>query len=418
LGKRLHSRIYIGWWMNLLTSMLTGFSQAFAMQGASALFNPISEEFNLSRAGASATSGITAISNGVGFLLGGWLSDRYGPKRVIMSGTIITSLSLLTLGASPNPQVYFALWGVSAFGVSLGYTVAVDALVTNWFRRRRGAAFSVRFAVIGLVSSLTLPILNWLISTRGWRISVAAWGGLLLASMLPLSKFLIGGGPEDHGLLPDGSPIDGGGLDNDAQLTEAALTMKGIFRTRAYWILTASFILYNTIFQGINIHIIPSLIDMGIDPITAGNLLALTTLSMIPSRLLSGFIADKIKPGQIRFVMSASLLIWSSSIVAYLLMPKIAGVYVFLILWGFGSGAYIPLDLIIRSRFFGRETFGRQQGLSSMISAPFTLFAPIYTGWMYDTTGSYATPFTIFSLLTLMSALTICLASPPNKTAS
>lgn len=404
--------------MNLFTSMLTGFSQAFVMQGASALFNPISKEFNLSRAEASATSGITAISNGVGFLFAGLLSDRYGSKRVIISGTLITSLGLLTLGASPSPAIYFALWGVSALGVSLGYTVAVDTLVTNWFRRRRGAAFSVRFAVIGLVSSLTLPILNWLISTQGWRVSVTVWGGVLLACMLPLPKFLMEGRPEDHGLLPDGSPMDEGNSDRDSQHIDAALSMKEVFRTRTYWILTTSFILFNVIFQGINVHIIPSLIDISIDPITAGNLLALTMLSMIPSRLLSGFIADKIKPGQIRFAMSASLLIWSSSIVAYLLMPTIAGVYVFLILWGFGSGAYIPLDLIIRSRFFGRETFGRQQGLSSMISAPFTLFAPIYTGWMYDTTGSYATPFTIFAFLTVMSALIICMASPPEKTAS
>lgn len=404
--------------MNLFTSTLTGFSQAFAMQGASALFKPISQEFKLSRAEASATSGITAISNGVGFLLAGLLSDRYGSKRVIMWGTLITSLSLLILGSSPNPGIYFAFWGVSAIGVSLGYTVAVDTLVTNWFRRRRGAAFSVRFAVIGLVSSLTLPILNWLISIQGWRISVTVWGGALLASMLPLSKFLIEGGPEDHGLFPDGSPTDEGEPNKSFQPSEAILSMREIFRTRTYWILTISFILYNVIFQGVNVHIIPSLIDISIDPITAGNLLALTTLSMIPSRILSGFIADKIKPDQIRFVMSASLLIWSLSIVVYLLMPTIVGVYTFLILWGFGSGAYIPLDLIIRSRFFGRETFGRQQGLSSMISAPFTLFAPIYTGWMYDTAGSYATPFTIFSFLTVMSALIICLASPPKKIAS
>ncbi|MBS7619590.1 hypothetical protein KEJ21_02965 [Candidatus Bathyarchaeota archaeon] len=47
-----------------------------------------------------------------------------------------------------------------------------------------------------------------------------------------------------------------------------------------------------------------------------------------------------------------------------------------------------------------------------MMSAPFIFFAPIYTGWMCDTAGSYATPFTIFSFLIVVSALIICLASP------
>ncbi|MBS7619591.1 hypothetical protein KEJ21_02970 [Candidatus Bathyarchaeota archaeon] len=123
-----------------------------------------------------------------------------------------------------------------------------------------------------------------------------------------------------------------GSPDRGSQPPDAALSMKEIFRTRTYWMLTTSFILSNVIFQGINVHIIPSLIDTGIDPITAGDLLALTTLSMIPSRTLTGFIADEINPNRIRSAMSASLLIWSSNIVAYLLMPTIAGAYVFLIL--------------------------------------------------------------------------------------
>ena len=166
--------------------------------------------------------------------------------------------------------------------------------------------------------------------------------------------------------------------------------------------------------QGINIHIIPLLTDIGVDPVRAGLLLAMTSLFMIPSRAIGGIIADRVQRQYLRFIIAGSLLLLVLGIGIYLLVPNMFGVYVFLAFWGLGSGSFTPLDIVLRSRYFGRKAFGRQQGLSSLFSAPVTFFAPIYTGWMYDLTGNYTTPFKIFSVLAFLSSITMCLAKPPT----
>jgi CP family cyanate transporter-like MFS transporter len=55
------------------------------------------------------------------------------------------------------------------------------------------------------------------------------------------------------------------------------------------------------------------------------------------------------------------------------------------------------------------------QVVARVVSAPVAFFAPIYTGWMHDVTGNYTTPFTIFTVLTIVSAVTVCLAQVPKS---
>ncbi|MBN2335779.1 MFS transporter [Candidatus Bathyarchaeota archaeon] len=406
-------RVFYGWWMNVVTAVLTGLAQVFTVHGASALFGPVSAEFDLTRAQTSITSGVATLSNGVVFFFAGWLSDRFGSKRVILAGACITGACMTLLSFVETPLAYFVVWGLTAAGVSLGFTIAVDTLLTNWFDRKRGMAFSVRFAIMGLVPALTLPLVSWLISTRGWRVTSLLWGGLVFAGVPFLYLFVRQGRPELYGLHQDGVDAEKGSNVDGAANGDGDFTIRQIVRTPTYWALTVAWVLSRVASQGVTIHIIPLLTDMGVGPVAAGGMLALMSLFMIPSRVLGGVIADRVGGQRLRLVIAGALLLWASGLTVFLLAPTMAGVYVFLALWGLGSGSFIPLDIVLRSRFFGRRAFGQQQGISSLISAPLSFFAPIYTGWMYDVSGSYATPFTVFTALIVVSAASVCLARAP-----
>jgi MFS family permease len=359
---------------------------------------------------------VNVLINGVMFLLAGWLSDKFGSKRVIVIGACVTAAGMVLLGFVKTPWTYFVIWGFTGAGGTLGFTLAIDTLLTNWFVRKRGLAFSVRFAVMGLVSALVLPLISWLISSQGWRNAVQFWGVVVFMCVPFLLYYVRQEHPEFYGLLPDGDDkkLD---IDKDVQVyvQEEDFTIKEIIRNKTYWVLFIAGVLFRAILQGINIHIIPLLIDRGIDPVAAGGLLAITSLFMIPSRAFGGIIADRVEKKYLRFIITGLLLLLALGIGIYLLVPGMVGVYIFLALWGFGSGSFIPLDLVLRSRYFGRKTFGQQTGISSMLSAPMTFIAPIYTGWMFDITGTYNTPFTVFAVLAVISSITMCLAKIPSR---
>jgi len=412
-------KVFFGWWTNVVTAIITGLVQAFTMQGASALFNPVSAEFGLSRAQISVTSGVNVLISGIIFLLAGWLSDKFGSKRVIVIGACIAGTGMVLLGFVTTPWTYFVIWGLTVAGASLGFTLAIDTLLTNLFVRKRGLAFSVRFAVMGLVSALLLPLISWLISSQGWRNTAQLWGGMVFSCVPFLFYFVRQEHLEFYGLLPDGETLESGSdVDSHAYAHEEDFTIRQIVRTPTYWVLFIASVFFRAVLQGINIHIIPILIDRGLGSVAAGGLLAITSLFMIPSRAIGGIIADRVQKQYLRFIIAGSLLLLALGIAIYLLVPNMVGIYVFLALWGFGSGSFTPLDIVLRSRYFGRKAYGQQQGISSMFSAPVTFFAPIYAGWMYDVTGNYKTPFTIFAVLAVISSVTMCLAKVPKSPTS
>ncbi|MFC1532570.1 MFS transporter [Thermodesulfobacteriota bacterium] len=416
--KRKFPNIYLGWWINISNAIITGLSNCIRSQGFSALFKPIALELGLSRAGASVAAGLSLMQNGIMFAVAGWLSDRLGPKWVIITGTCIMGTGLLLMYFINSVWTFYTVWGVIiGAGHTIGFTVPQDKMLTDWFVSKRGLALGLRFAIIGIVTVILLPVLSWLIITLGWRITCLIWSGAIFFAIPVEMYFVKQRRPEYYGLLPDGAKVEPGskasteamiakGVEYAAGFQEMEFTLRQAMRTSTYWILTTAWIFYGVIFSGFNVHCIPFITDMGIDPVLASSLMAMMTFFTIPSRLFGGIIADRFRKEHLKFLLMGTFMLMALGIIVFILGQTIITLYIFLILMGLGSGAFIPLDIVIRGRYFGRKSYGAIQGSSVAMSVPITFFSPIYTGWVYDTTGSYLTAFTLFAI---MAALNACL---------
>ena len=83
------------------------------------------------------------------------------------------------------------------------------------------------------------------------------------------------------------------------------------------------------------------------------------------------------------------------------------------ILHGAAWGCRGPLTNALRADYFGRASFGKVMGFSSMILGLGTMAGPMLAGVMYDMTGSYRAPFLITGLLTGLASLFFVFATPP-----
>ena len=428
--KRIRSpRIFFGWWINVVTGILTGLGSGFTSQGSSVFFKSIASDLSLSRAATSVASGIGAVQNNVMFALTGWLSDRFGPKWPIIAGMCLTGIGLILMNFITSPWDYYIVWGVIIVGGNtLGFTVAIDKMLTNWFIRKRGVVFGVRFALMGILGALLLPLLSWLSVVQGWRMSCLIWAGVVFASVPIALYFVRPKRPEYYGLLPDGAKVESGseagkdtmiakGVEYAADFQETEFTLRQAMRTPAYWLLAVAWIIRGLVSGGFQLHCIPFLTDMGIAPVVAGSMMAMMVFFTIPSAFLSGIIADRVRKDRLNFLPVGLFLLMAIGITAFLLNQTVATVYVFLILWGFGGGAFTPVTIVIISRYFGRKAYGSIQGSIAIFSAPVSLLTPIYTGWVYDVTGSYITAFTLFAVVSACGAFLMCLIRPPKSPA-
>jgi len=340
-------------------------------------------------------------------------------------GTWMVAIGLVLMNYINSLWVFYAVWGgLIGFGTNLAYTVAPDKAITNWFVRKRGLALGTRFVFWGIGSMIVLPTVTWLVTTLGWRTTNFLWAWVIFAT-LPAGWFLVKQNrPEYYGLLPDnataqeeaagtGQMIDKG-VEYAAEIGEVEFTVRQAWKTRAYWMLLIAWCTGMIVTGGIGIHVIPFLTDMGIDPTEASGMMAMMVFFTIPSRFLGGVVGDRIRRNHLQFSLAVTFVFLAAGITAIVLKQTIAMIYVFLILYGLGSGASSPLRIMIGSRYFGRKAFGSILGSILMVEAPLGFLAPIYSGWIYDTQGSYITAFITFAALATFSAFLMFLVRPPK----
>ena len=84
---------------------------------------------------------------------------------------------------------------------------------------------------------------------------------------------------------------------------------------------------------------------------------------------------------------------------------------VFVLGFGLGFGASIPLRLSILADYFGRRSYGSIVGIASSVSAVFGIIGPFFVGAMFDATGSYRPAYAIMGsdhvLLALPMTMTL-----------
>jgi|WetSurMetagenome_2_1015567.scaffolds.fasta_scaffold06691_6 MFS family permease len=417
------SSLYFGWWMTIVVTLWFTLVSGFG-GGATIIFKPLAADLDLTRAAASVAMGIGSLQGGIVFPLAGWLSDKFGSKWLVIAGCAVTGTGMVLLNFVQSAWSYYLVWGLLiSGGSSLGFSVVVDRLLTDWFIKKRGLALSVRFLIAGVIMMVLLPVLGLLIANVGWRTTSLIWSATALIGIPIAFIFVRQKRPEYYGLLPDGEKAKPVSTVPDSVVKkttgyvaseEKEFTLKQALATPAYWLLTLIWVLFCFVYGGINVHIVPMLTDMGIEAVAAAGMMSLMTFFSLPSRFFGGVIADRVSKEKTKYLIAATLGIMTLGVAA-MLLPEFSGkVYLFLIFWGLGTGAYVPLDIIIRSRFYGRKAYGAVQGISMIFSAPIGFFAPIFSGRIFDTYGNYTLAIIVFTVLAVISVFTIFLIRVPK----
>ncbi len=418
-------RIFPGWWAVLAGTWLNFWGSAFAAYGFSALFKPISAELGFSRAATAVASGISRFEGGFLSPVVGWLVDRFGPRWVAVFGTFLFSLALALMYFVNSLWAFYLVWGVIlGSGQNFSSGIPVDKAITNWFVKKRGLALSIRWIASGV---LVLPLIAWSITNLGWRTTCLIGGVVSAIVGIPLVAFSIKQHrPEYYGLLPDGATIREEmsragqtqtiekGTAYAAAVGATELTLRQALKTPAYWILMIAQAGYMIAHQALSIHVVPFLTDMGIDLTRAAVIMTFSGVIGIIARLVGGLVADRIKGGYLRFLFGGAILIQGIGILAFLLNQTIVMVYPLLILNYIGFGMSMVLTPMIWGRYFGRKAFGSIRGFSTMFTTPLVILSPIYTGWVYDTTGSYIGAFIVMAIIFSSGGVLMSLARPPK----
>lgn len=354
----------------------------------------VQAEFGVARADASMPYLLQMICFGIGGIVMGRLSDRFGVMVPLLIGAVSLGLGFIVASAAHSMLMFTLAHGllVGLFGSSATFSPLL-ADTSLWFVRRRGIAVAVCASGNYLGGAIWPPIVQHFIETAGWRQTYLGVGIFCMAGM-GLLALLMRPRPPAAAIVQPGVGVP----------LQSALPF-GMAPGKAQALLCIAGIGCCVAMAMPQVHIVAYCVDLGYGAARGAEMLSLMLACGIVSRLVSGVICDRI--GGLRTLLLGSFL-QGVALLLFLPFDGLVSLYVISAMFGLFQGGIVPSYAIIVREYFPASEAGGRVGMV----ITFTLLGMALGGWMsgkiFDLTGSYKAAFingTLFNLLNLAIAL-------------
>ncbi len=354
---------------------------------------PLATTLGLSRATVSGAISVSWVMHGIFAMVGGFITDRYGPRLVLVVGAALLSLGYLLMSVCHSAFQLYLYYGVIV-GIGIGpIWIASSATVARWFQRRRGLMLGLVFAGPGVGQIVIPPLSQYLIDSVGFFSTFRILGLAALCTSVPLAG-LVRKEPGSEPAQGDLSAISSARAEKDVPLREA-------LRTRNFWLLTSMWVFVPFAIQLFRTHIFSHASDRGLDESVASLLFMFLGAGIVVGRISWGGIADKM--GSVR-TYSLVLIGISVSMLSAVIANSLWVFYVVAGFFGFAMGGNDPVYVKLTTDCFGSRSMGSVIGVLTFVFAMSGALGPLLGGVVADRTGSYSLAF-LAAGITVLTAL-------------
>lgn len=369
-------------WMRLAVSLLLMTIGGSGMYSITVVLPRIQADFSANRADVSLAYTLMMIGFGIGGVLMGRLADRFGVMVAVLVGAVGLGLGFIGAGLAPGIVLFCLAQGlfIGMLGTSATFAPLV-ADTSQWFDRRRGIALAICMSGNYAAGAVWPPILQWLIDGWGWRSAYMAIGVFCLLAMLPLALVLRRRPPAQDLVSITPRPF--------AAAPGGARPM-GLSPGTAQALLCVAGLSCCVAMSMPQVHIVAYCGDLGFGAARGAQMLSLMLGMGVISRLVSGWISDRI--GGLRTLLLGSIL-QGIALLLFLPFKGLVSLYVVSGLFGLFQGGIVPAYALIVREHFSPAQAGARVGTVLMA----TLLGMALGGWMsgalFDLTGSYQAAF-------------------------
>ena len=368
-------------------------------------FKPVLSEFGWTRAMTSGAFSLCAILNGFLTISMGKLTDKFGPRIVMVACGFFLGLGYLLMSQiSTIWQLYLFYGVIIAIGMGGSFTPLVST-VARWFVKRRGMMTGIVASGVGLGTMIMSPVASRLISGCGWRTSYIIIGIIALVLIILAAQFLRRD-PGQMGQLPYG---ENGVKENSLNLESSGFSLQQAVHTRQLWMLGAIFFCFLFGLETIMVHIVPHATELAISATTAANILAVIGGLNIAGMIIMGSAGDRIGN---RLTIIICFILMSIALVWLVVIKEVWMLYLFAAILGFASGGISVLISPIVAELFGLSSHGVILGSIMFIGTIGGATGPILAGHIFDIIGSYHTAFIVCAAVGILGIILTSLLKP------
>ncbi len=383
----------------------------------SVFFVALLKEFHWGRSIGAGAFSLFIIIHGVSGPFVGGLLDRFGPRGVILIGSIFIGSGLALCSLIHTWWQFYIFFGViTAIGVGSTGWIPNTSLIQQRFKEKRGLAMGIISSGIGIGILVCVPFYQLLITRVGWRTAY-----LFIAIFIPLIIM----------------SMTVAFLKNPPTATQSAYTVKGVSPTvsrdslvinkewvskpwtlrravmmKTFWLLSLSLFLGNCASQSIFAHQVAFFVDRGLAPLAASYIVGIIGIVSVGGKILWGALSDKIGR-EITYTLGViCLVIGMIFLILFNSLPISRLPYFFAFFFSMGYAATAALPPLITADFFEGSAYGRIYGTLNMINNIGGAFGAWFAGFLYDQLGNYLPVFILLIACSLFSCLNIWWVAP------
>jgi len=370
-----------------------------ALYGLPFYYDFLTEAYGWSR--ATVTSG-----NALGKLLvaplfgfiAGWMIDRYGPRKLMITGSLMAGMAVIGLSLTGGSLSLFYLFYIfNALGYVCAGPLPCQVLISRWFDKNRGKAMGIAYLGIGTGGALVPLLSNGIESRFGWQIALVSLGVIIVLISLPMAYFIKE--PKQK--------------EEKKEITAPAVSINSILKNPYFYLLAIGSMCAIGVVGGVNQHLKLYLRDLEFAQEKAAHIISLVLLASLIGRVLMGWLADMFSR---KYVMILIYLLVASAI-PLLMVPDFPGrIYLFAAIFGIGLGGDYMIIPLMAGDLFGVRALGRTMGIILVADGIAESVFPMMVGFIYDSAGNNYTPaFTILIVIALAGTVIVSLLPKKNN---
>lgn len=366
-------------WVIVAAGGLLGCVAIGAMFSLPVLLQPIARDAGWSVTGVSAAMTIGFLAMAFGSLGWGALSDRIGPRPVVLTGSILLALSVFWASRATSLIEFQFVFGLLVGTATAAIFAPLMACVTGWFDTQRSLAVSLVSAGMGMAPMTMSPLVAWLVTLHDWRTTLLIVAGIVATVMIPTALLIRR--PPALAAASEAAAAAG-----PAEPAETGPSVRQVLRSPLFIILLLTNFFCCATHSGPIFHTVSYAVSCGIPMIAAVSIYSVEGLAGLGGRIAFGLMGDRLGA---RRVLIAGLLLQAFAVLGYAFVSNLVGFYSVAVLVGFIYAGVMPLYAVLARENFPLRMMGTVIGGTAMAGSLGMATGPLLGGMIYDALGQY-----------------------------
>lgn len=318
----------------------------------------------------------------------GFFTSKFGVKRMMLAGGIITTIGYLSLTFAQNfPMVLLGgvLYGT---GACFNFSTSMSVIINSWFKKRQGTYVSLCLMVGSVTGIISATAFSIIISHFGWRVSYMIVTVMIVIATI-LIQILYKGDPQELGVKPmyaDEAAAEAGASAKSEAVYEDGISYSRSLKSVKFYMLFATFFLVALLAYGPFSNMVMIANDLGFSSIS-GTFLSVALIASAVAQVPGGMIIDKFGS---RWLVTIDLIcVFISCMILRSHPSNAAMLYLVAILLGIGYNCMSAAPPIATRELLGSKDYAKKTAVIGAGSIAGSAVTQTLMAAFYDFGGGY-----------------------------